>query len=125
MPPDPSRDSCRWHSLLLPPTFIVKPSTPELIENPETESLSFIVCFLLGLFLTFGCSGVVPAIHFMVAYGVTMAHRQASVGWMALMGLLYILGAIMYATRIPERFFPGKCDIWVSMSPLLALCPLI
>lgn len=65
-----------------------------------------------GLFLTFGCSGVVPAIHFMVAYGVTMAHRQASVGWMALMGLLYILGAIMYATRIPERFFPGKCDIW-------------
>lgn len=65
-----------------------------------------------GLFLTFGCSGVVPAIHFIVAYGVTMAHRQASVGWMALMGLLYILGAIMYATRIPERFFPGKCDIW-------------
>lgn len=71
----------------------------------------------LGLFLTFGCSGIVPAIHFMVAYGVTTAHRQASVGWMALMGLLYILGAVMYASRIPERFFPGKCDIWVSMSP--------
>lgn len=65
-----------------------------------------------GLFLTFGCSGVVPAIHFMVAYGVTLAHRQASVGWMALMGVLYILGAIMYATRVPERWFPGKCDIW-------------
>ena len=74
-----------------------------------------------GLFLTFGCSGIVPAIHFMATYGVTMAHRQASVGWMALMGLLYILGAIMYASRIPERFFPGKCDIWVSMSPTLAL----
>ena len=60
-----------------------------------------------------------PAIHFMVAYGVTLAHRQASVGWMALMGLLYILGAIMYATRIPERFFPGKCDIWVCLLHLL------
>lgn len=65
-----------------------------------------------GLFLTFGCSGLVPSIHFMVAYGVTLAHRQASVGWMALMGVLYIAGAIMYATRIPERWFPGKCDIW-------------
>lgn len=65
-----------------------------------------------GLFLTFGCSGIVPAIHFMAAYGVTLAHRQASVGWMALMGVLYIAGAIMYATRVPERWFPGKCDIW-------------
>ena len=69
---------------------------------------------MVGLFLTFGCSGVVPAIHFMVAYGVTLAHRQASIGWMALMGLLYICGAIMYATRVPERFFPGKCNLWVS-----------
>lgn len=65
-----------------------------------------------GLFLTFGCSGVVPAIHFIVAYGVTLAHRQAAIGWMGLMGVLYILGAIMYATRVPERWFPGKCDIW-------------
>lgn len=71
--------------------------------------------FLSGLFLTFGCSGIVPGIHFIVAYGVTLAHRQASVGWMALMGALYIIGAIMYATRVPERFFPGKCDIWVSI----------
>ena len=70
--------------------------------------------FPSGLFLTFGCSGIVPAIHFMAAYGVTLAHRQASVGWMALMGVLYIAGAIMYATRVPERWFPGKCDIWVS-----------
>ncbi|KAJ7373754.1 Adiponectin receptor protein 2 [Desmophyllum pertusum] len=65
-----------------------------------------------GLFLTFGCSGVVPSIHFTVAYGVSLAHRQAAVGWMALMGVLYIAGAVMYATRVPERFFPGKCDIW-------------
>jgi len=30
------------------------------------------------------------------------------------MGALYIIGAVIYAMRIPERFFPGKCDIWVS-----------
>lgn len=94
------------------------------IRSGDKISNWFLVfVFSLGLFLTFGCSGIVPAIHFMVAYGVTMAHRQASVGWMALMGLLYITGAIMYATRTPERFCPGKCDIWVStcMSPSFAL----
>ena len=28
------------------------------------------------------------------------------------MGALYITGALLYALRIPERFFPGKCDVW-------------
>ncbi|EDO36050.1 predicted protein [Nematostella vectensis] len=69
-------------------------------------------CLRAGVFLTFGCSGVVPAIHFVAAHGVAIAHRQASVGWMALMGLLYILGAIAYASRMPERFFPGRFNIW-------------
>ena len=33
--------------------------------------------------------------------------------WLLLMACLYLLGATLYATRTPERFFPGKCDIWV------------
>ena len=32
------------------------------------------------------------------------------------MGVLYITGALLYAMRIPERFFPGKVDIWVSIN---------
>lgn len=91
-------------------------SREELCTKHITQNSTIYLCFFFpsGLFLTFGCSGIVPAIHFMAAYGVTLAHRQASVGWMALMGVLYIAGAIMYATRVPERWFPGKCDIWVS-----------
>ena len=81
----------------------------------EVEKVKLFEFYFPGLFLTFGCSGVVPAIHFIVAYGVTLAHRQAAIGWMGLMGVLYILGAIMYATRVPERWFPGKCDIWVRV----------
>lgn len=60
---------------------------------------------------------------------------QASLGWLILMGktenlqskenaennaifsiylgLLYILGAVFYALRVPERWFPGKFDLWV------------
>lgn len=29
----------------------------------------------------------------------------------ALMAFLYLFGALIYATRVPERYFPGKCDI--------------
>jgi len=37
------------------------------------------------------------------------------------MGCLYILGALFYALRVPERFFPGKFDIWVSFCDKLIL----
>lgn len=37
------------------------------------------------------------------------------------MGCLYILGALFYALRVPERFFPGKFDIWVSTTKMLII----
>lgn len=61
----------------------------------------------------FGLSGVVPAVHYLIAEGWIRAVYQASFGWLCLMGILYITGALFYALRVPERFFPGKCDIWV------------
>lgn len=47
--------------------------------------------------------------------GWIKALNQASLGWLILMGLLYIIGTMFYALRIPERFFPGKFDIWVRI----------
>lgn len=32
----------------------------------------------------------------------------------ALMAVFYLLGAIFYNSRVPERFFSGTFDIWVS-----------
>ena len=55
-----------------------------------------------------------PAVHHAVATGWFKAVSEASLGWLILMGCLYIMGAIFYACRIPERFFPRKFDIWVS-----------
>ncbi|KHJ79841.1 hypothetical protein OESDEN_20499 [Oesophagostomum dentatum] len=37
---------------------------------------------------------------------------------MLLMGGMYIGGATIYATRIPERWFPGKCDLWFQSHQL-------
>ncbi|XP_046447047.1 adiponectin receptor protein-like [Daphnia pulex] len=65
-----------------------------------------------GVFLSFGLSGVIPAVHYSVQEGWIKALNQASLGWLILMGLLYIIGTMFYALRIPERFFPGKFDIW-------------
>lgn len=64
-----------------------------------------------GVFTGFGLSGVVPALHYLIAEGFLSAVYEASFGWLCLMGALYIAGALFYALRVPERWFPGKCDI--------------
>ncbi|XP_023175685.1 adiponectin receptor protein isoform X2 [Drosophila hydei] len=65
-----------------------------------------------GVFMSFGLSGVIPAIHYSIMEGWLSQISRASLGWLILMGLLYILGALLYALRVPERWFPGKFDIW-------------
>lgn len=67
-----------------------------------------------GVFMAFGLSGVVPAIHYMLMEGLLSKISRHSIGWLVLMGTLYILGAIVYTLRIPEKWFPGKCDIWLQ-----------
>lgn len=75
--------------------------------------IDFAVLFL-GVFLGLGLSGVVPTMHFTIAEGFVKATTVGQMGWFFLMAVMYITGAGLYAARIPERFFPGKFDIWVS-----------
>lgn len=70
------------------------------------------------MFLVFGLSGIIPAVHYTVREGLEVALSRAALGPLALMGSLYVLGAVFYAVRVPERWFPGKCDLWVSISPI-------
>lgn len=67
-----------------------------------------------GLYVALGLSGVIPAVHYVSVNSFLTAIQGGGLGWMILMAVLYISGAVLYAIRIPERFFPGKCDIWVS-----------
>merc|ERR1719309_1138454 len=64
------------------------------------------------LFVCLGGFGFVPSMHFLIQFGWTIALVEASIHRVLIMGGLYILGAILYGSRIPERFLPGKCDIW-------------
>ncbi|MQM05671.1 hypothetical protein Taro_038482 [Colocasia esculenta] len=75
-----------------------------VFQNPEFRSIR------AGLFFGMGLSGIVPVLHKLIAF----RHRPEAVhttGYEALMGLLYGLGALVYATRVPERWKPGKFDI--------------
>jgi len=64
------------------------------------------------LFVCLGCFGLVPSIHFLLQSGWSTALVEASIHRVLIMGGLYILGAVLYGARIPERFLPGKFDIW-------------
>lgn len=66
--------------------------------------------FRASLFFTMGVSGIIPCIHKL------FLHQDEPIAYHTLylelaMGLLYGLGALIYATRIPERWKPGKFDI--------------
>lgn len=67
-----------------------------------------------GVFIALGLSGVIPAMHFVIIHGFWEGIYNAALGWLVLMAILYIVGAVIYAVRIPERIWPGKFDIWVS-----------
>lgn len=66
--------------------------------------------FRTTLFFGMGMSGVAPIVHKMILYQDQPEALQTT-GYEVLMGLLYGLGALIYATRIPERWMPGKFDI--------------
>ena len=70
---------------------------------------------LTGVFIFFGLSGIAPATHYGIVNGWEKSLEEVAIGWLILMGSLYITGALFYAMRIPERFFPGKLDIWVNI----------
>lgn len=68
-----------------------------------------------GVFVAMGLSGIVPAMHFVYTDGMTQLIDETGFYWLVAMAALYLFGALLYATRTPERFFPGKFDIWVSV----------
>eukprot|EP01088_Endostelium_zonatum_P001086 TRINITY_DN11368_c0_g1_i1.p1 TRINITY_DN11368_c0_g1~~TRINITY_DN11368_c0_g1_i1.p1 ORF type:complete len:320 (-),score=9.42 TRINITY_DN11368_c0_g1_i1:55-1014(-) len=68
-------------------------------------------------FLLWGWAGLVPFVHvYLAADGSTQEFVHQAVKGILWMGGLYSIGATIYASRVPERFFPGKFDIFGSHS---------
>ena len=71
------------------------------LGEPKYRSLRAIV------FLTFGLSNVIPGVHW---YIILDSRLVTAFSMFIAQGALYVIGSLLYANRIPERFFPGKCD---------------
>lgn len=66
--------------------------------------------FRSGMFIVFGLSGVVPVLVAVNIYGGDVAWERAHAKYLVLEGVFYILGAVLYALRIPERFTHKEHD---------------
>ncbi|KAI8808778.1 hemolysin-III related-domain-containing protein [Cladochytrium replicatum] len=65
-----------------------------------------------SMFLAMGLSGIIPLVHAGALYGFNFINHAMSMQWMIVMGILYVVGALIYASRVPERWWPGKFDLW-------------
>ncbi|EMD61110.1 hypothetical protein COCSADRAFT_39811 [Bipolaris sorokiniana ND90Pr] len=66
------------------------------------------------MFVLMGLSAVFPVLHGIQLYGIEHLRRSIGLDWILLQGVLYISGAAIYAARVPEKWSPGKYDIWGS-----------
>lgn len=53
------------------------------------------------MFIGLGVSGVGPIIHGTFIYGIQGLQDRMALGWVALSGAMYIIGAVLYAVCFP------------------------
>ncbi|KAI9252964.1 pPR-type GPCR protein [Phascolomyces articulosus] len=78
-----------------------------------------------GCFLALGLFGIVPTLHGVVIYGFTNAADTIAFWNLVLMAVSYVGGALIYACRVPERWLPGKFNIWGASHQIFHICVLI
>ena len=64
------------------------------------------------MFIAFGLSALLPIGYGIYRYGFEASVHRCGFWYVVGEGVGYITGAVLYALRIPERFRPGKFDIW-------------
>lgn len=67
--------------------------------------------FRMSLFIATGAVGVLPFAHILATPHARQPTGEAS---LLLMGALYVGGALLYGFRVPERFAPGRFDLFLA-----------
>lgn len=70
-------------------------------------------------FIGSGMSGLFPVIHMLF---IGLEGNWISAQYILLMGFLYVSGALMFAFRFPEIYFPGRHDIWFHSHQWMHIC---
>ncbi|GAA5870331.1 hypothetical protein JCM16303_001966 [Sporobolomyces ruberrimus] len=93
--------------------YTASAATIYVVISPNARTPSF-RRLRTWLFISLGLSAVLPVSHAVYRYGLEAASANISLFWLALGGGLYIVGALLYAERTPERFAPGRFDLFGS-----------
>lgn len=75
-----------------------------------------------GAFVGLGGFAFIPMGHLIWKHGISGSHVVIFRDQLLVMGAFYIFGACIYAFRFPERYFPGKFDVWFSSHQLWHIC---
>ncbi|KAI9501868.1 hypothetical protein GGI25_000248 [Coemansia spiralis] len=75
------------------------------VEDPKRAFLRPVV------FMTIAAAGIAPLIHAAVLNGYAGAVDRLSLWYVVTMIALYIVGTLIYAFKIPERYRPGKHNV--------------
>jgi adiponectin receptor len=67
-----------------------------------------------AMFTAMGVSAIVPVFHGLFVFGYKPLNHYIGLNWLVAQGFLYLLGAGIYAARIPEKLRPGTFDIFLS-----------
>ncbi|KAN0060360.1 hypothetical protein ACQY0O_007689 [Thecaphora frezii] len=63
------------------------------------------------VFLVLGLSAIFPVLHVINVYGYETITQTMGLRFLLTSGALYVVGAVLYMLRIPERFAPGRFDL--------------
>ncbi|KAF0689131.1 Aste57867_19403 [Aphanomyces stellatus] len=112
-------DALRWFYLTT--TSLLAAATFVMAMMPQFATEKYLMV-RTGTFLAFGLFGAVPVLHIACVHGFHDPQVQLILGPMLWEGFYYIGGAMIYASRTPERFFPGRFDVLFGSHQIWHVC---
>ncbi|KAF5867439.1 putative hemolysin-iii channel protein [Botrytis fragariae] len=71
------------------------------------------------MYAALGLSAVIFIVHSIIIYGIALQYKRLSLGWIVGMAGLNFVGALAYSLRIPEKYYPGRFDIYGNSHQIL------
>ncbi|KAJ2992337.1 hypothetical protein NUW58_g2198 [Xylaria curta] len=81
--------------------------------------------FRLVVFVVTGLSGLAPIVHGIHMFGFAQMVKQSGLPYYFAEGGLFLIGAVTYACRFPERIKPGTFDIFGSSHQIFHILVMI
>ena len=72
-----------------------------------------------AMFALLGLSAFVPVVHGIMLNGWEVQNRRMAITYFLGLGLLNGTGTVIYAARLPEKWYPGTFDIWGSSHQIM------